>query len=414
MLVLLITVGGSMKGTAAMVSQPGARVSFQTFYDELSPYGEWINYEDYGRVWVPDVEEDFQPYGTRGQWVVTEYGNTWVSDYDWGWAPFHYGRWLFDDYYGWLWVPGSEWGPAWVNWRSGGGYYGWAPLSPGLMIDININIPLSRWIFVPQLYITNRSVYNYCLPRNRYSGIYGRTTVINNIYVNNNHRYFSGPDRREMERVTRGRIDVHQVYGSNRPGRAVADRGALRIYRPEVTGRNNSNRNDDYRNGRPNNDRDTRNGGNSRPGTNPGRTPNTDSRTGSNRNEGQNGNATNSWENRPLRTDRSDATNTTPDRVTRTPQTSRPAETNTSREIPDRVTRTPQRTPSAETPPQRQVEQQRRSENQQAQPRERASQPTPQVSRPAERVQRPERSTDNNGSSSGSRPTRSANRPSRG
>ncbi|EOR95397.1 hypothetical protein ADIARSV_1398 [Arcticibacter svalbardensis MN12-7] len=435
MLGLLITVIGSMKGTAGMVLQPGARVSFQTFYDELSPYGEWVNYEDYGQVWVPDVEKDFQPYGTRGQWVITEYGNTWVSDYDWGWAPFHYGRWLFDDYYGWLWVPGSEWGPAWVNWRSGGGYYGWAPLSPGLLIDININIPLSRWIFVPQLYITNRSVYNYCLPRNRYSGIYGRTTVINNIYVNNNHRYFSGPDRREMERVTRRRVDVHQVYGSNRPGRAVADRGSLRIYRPEVIGRNNSNRNEDNRNGRPTNDRDSRDGRNTRPSTTTGRTPGTDNRNGNNTEatpRGQNGNSSNSWENRPLRTDRTDAPNNTSDRVTRIPQTSRPAETNssdknsngatrapqtskpaetnTSRDIPNRVTRTPQRTPSSETPPQRQVEQQKRTQPQEAQPRERPSQATPQVSRPTERVQSPERSNDNKGSSSNSRPTRSGSR----
>lgn len=106
-------------------------VSFQVFYDELSPYGDWINDPRHGYIWLPYVDRDFHPYGSNGHWAMTEYGNTWVSYYDWGWAPFHYGRWLYDDYYGWAWVPGYEWGPAWVNWRTGGGYYGWAPLGPG-------------------------------------------------------------------------------------------------------------------------------------------------------------------------------------------------------------------------------------------------------------------------------------------
>src|SRR4051812_8663529 len=86
-------------------------VTDQVFYDELSPYGTWVYDPDYGNIWVPDVEEDFQPYATRGYWALTSYGNTWVSDYDWGWAPFHYGRWRFDNYYGWTWIPGYEWAP---------------------------------------------------------------------------------------------------------------------------------------------------------------------------------------------------------------------------------------------------------------------------------------------------------------
>ncbi len=66
----------------------------------------------------------------HGYWALTDYGNTWVSDYPWGWAAFHYGRWHFDKYYGWEWIPGHVWGPAWVSWRHGGGYYGWASPYP--------------------------------------------------------------------------------------------------------------------------------------------------------------------------------------------------------------------------------------------------------------------------------------------
>lgn len=40
-------------------------VSFQVFYDQLSPYGSWINYPDYGYVWIPtQVPQGFRPYAT--------------------------------------------------------------------------------------------------------------------------------------------------------------------------------------------------------------------------------------------------------------------------------------------------------------------------------------------------------------
>ena len=77
-------------------------LTYQDFYDELSPYGHWVEYPGQGYVWVPDAESDFQPYSSNGHWVWTDdYEWMWVSDYDWGWAPFHYGRWDHDDYYGW-------------------------------------------------------------------------------------------------------------------------------------------------------------------------------------------------------------------------------------------------------------------------------------------------------------------------
>ena len=117
-------------------------ISYQQFYDDLSPYGDWVPYQNYGYVWVPN-EMGFRPYYNNGHWVYTDYGWTWVSNYSWGWAPFHYGRWLYDDAYGWMWVPGYEWAPAWVSWRSNGDYYGWAPLGPGMDINVNFgsNIP---------------------------------------------------------------------------------------------------------------------------------------------------------------------------------------------------------------------------------------------------------------------------------
>src|SRR5689334_22664545 len=90
-------------------------VSYQVFYDQLSPYGIWIDDPTYGYIWVPNTGAGFQPYASNGYWVYTEYGWTWVSNYKWGWAPFHYGRWENSPAYGWYWIPGTEWSPAWVQ-----------------------------------------------------------------------------------------------------------------------------------------------------------------------------------------------------------------------------------------------------------------------------------------------------------
>jgi hypothetical protein len=54
----------------------GGSVSFQVFYDDLSPYGSWVDYPNYGYVWVPDVAPGFTPYATNGYWVLTDDGWT--------------------------------------------------------------------------------------------------------------------------------------------------------------------------------------------------------------------------------------------------------------------------------------------------------------------------------------------------
>ena len=240
-------------------AQPGISVPVQTFYNELAPYGQWVPSPNYGSVWLPNVGPDFQPYASDGHWVVTEFGNTWVSDYPWGWAPFHYGRWYFDNQYGWAWVPGSDWGPAWVSWRSGGGYYGWAPLGPGYDINVNINIPAPFWTFVPQVYITSPQLYSYRVPRPRVINIYQNTTIINNIYRSNNRAYVYGPNRGELERITRQSVPVYRIDPLDRPGRSVVGNGSVGFYRPGQGGGYGQNRG--Y-NDRDNSPRPTYNGNN--------------------------------------------------------------------------------------------------------------------------------------------------------
>ena len=107
-------------------------ISFNSFQDQLAPFGYWLYSDRWGVVWQPaDVPNDFQPYYTAGHWVYTDdYGWYWASEYPWGDIPFHYGRWVNDPDDGWMWIPGYVWSPGWVAWRTGGAYIGWTPLPP--------------------------------------------------------------------------------------------------------------------------------------------------------------------------------------------------------------------------------------------------------------------------------------------
>ena len=210
-------------------------VSFQVFYDELSPYGDWVKDARHGYIWLPAVYDDFHPYGSNGHWVMTEYGNTWVSDFDWGWAPFHYGRWYFDDYYqSWAWIPGYDWAPAWVNWRTGGGYYGWAPMGPGVSISVRVNIPAFHWIFIPHARIYHSYPVQYYAPYNSRVKIINKTKIINNTVVYNNYNFYGGPSRREVQQYTRQAVPVYNIRTSDAPGRMAVSRNEVRMYRPEM------------------------------------------------------------------------------------------------------------------------------------------------------------------------------------
>ena len=170
---------------------------------------------------------------------MTEYGWTWLSDYDWGWAPFHYGRWDYDNYYGWYWVPDNIWGPAWVIWRRAPGYYGWAPMGPGMNIGPGYgsyyNNYGNRWIFVNDRYFGRNDINNYYASPDDYYMLLSNSTVIANTYVDNNSQvtYVSGPTRSDVSGVTGRRVSSYTIQENNVPGQSLSNR-QLRIYRPPV------------------------------------------------------------------------------------------------------------------------------------------------------------------------------------
>lgn len=218
----------------------GATVSMQYFYDALSPYGNWVHNREYGYVWIPDAGRNFYPYATNGRWVMTEYGWTWVSGYEWGWAPFHYGRWDYDDYYGWFWFPDNEWAPAWVTWRRGDGYYGWAPLGPGDSQGMGMGRMQSyndpyRWVFVRDRDFAKSNIARYHVNPGRNNEIFRRSEVIGNVYSNNtgSRSYNPGPDPADVQRSTGRRINRIAVRDSDRPGTRISN-NQLQIYRPRI------------------------------------------------------------------------------------------------------------------------------------------------------------------------------------
>ncbi|HEY4876719.1 MAG TPA: DUF6600 domain-containing protein [Puia sp.] len=261
-----VYVAQSTPQTAPQEEAP--EITYQTFYDDLSPYGQWIDYPDYGYVWMPNAGPDFRPYATNGQWVYTDDGWAWSSGYNWGWATFHYGRWFFDANYGWMWIPGYQWAPAWVSWRQSQDYYGWAPLGPRVNVDVavsNYNPPANYWCFVPHQYVSSPSMSNYYVNETRNTTIINNTTVINNYTVNNvtnnntnitNNRttvnnvrnnFVTGPDPREVSRFT-GTTVAPAVIRQSTSHTERFNNGQLEIYRPKVNANSTSNNNNNAAN----------------------------------------------------------------------------------------------------------------------------------------------------------------------
>ena len=218
---------------------PQENVSIQIFYDELEPYGQWIEYPAYGYVWIPSVDETFVPYSGMGYWAFTDYGWTWISDYSWGWAPFHYGRWDFLEPYGWIWIPDVEWAPAWVVWSHCPGYYGWAPLRPGMVVSASAGNDYyghrEDWTFVDEKNIASHDSHKYYAPRNNNEQLLKNATVIRNMQGDKEQRagYFSGPERTEVERVSGNAVKTFAVKKKTEPGQSLSGNQVV-IYRPEL------------------------------------------------------------------------------------------------------------------------------------------------------------------------------------
>jgi hypothetical protein len=95
--------------------------------NSLNQYGDWENYNSYGRVWRPSVPPGWQPF-TNGHWAHDGYDWVWVSREPFGGMVYHYGSWENTPEYGWVWVPENDsWSPANVQWAYYDDQVCWAP-----------------------------------------------------------------------------------------------------------------------------------------------------------------------------------------------------------------------------------------------------------------------------------------------
>ena len=194
---------------SALPQPRAADISIDFIYDNLSG-GNWIDVEGYGYGWQPDVgtsDPNWRPY-SDGYWAYTDYGWTWISYEDFGWATYHYGRWANLADYGWLWFPGEDldWGPAWVSWRTGGDYIGWAPLPPrgpgvvyegqpiGVNVDVVFDIGPEYYNFCDVRFIGEPVLRDRIFPPVQNVTYITNTVNVTNITVQNNVVYNYGPD----------------------------------------------------------------------------------------------------------------------------------------------------------------------------------------------------------------------------
>jgi hypothetical protein len=216
-----------------------ARVDLGFFYDDLAPYGNWVERPHYGWVFAPRiVRNNWRPY-EYGHWVWTDYGWTWASDEPFGWATYHYGRWYDDPDYGWEWVPGEEWAPSYVSWQEGNDYIGWAPLPPSVDIragSFDVSIAPEAYVFVPEQRFLDTRLYDYAVPREQCGGIYRQTRNWTNYRYENNRIFDVGVPVDRIQRAVGRAVPRYQVadLGWDQRHQARFQANQVAMFRPQV------------------------------------------------------------------------------------------------------------------------------------------------------------------------------------
>ena len=203
--------------------------SYSTFYRKLDPYGDWMETANYGYVFQPRQaaqSREWRPY-TNGHWIYTDAGWTWISDEKFGWATYHYGRWARLRDLGWVWVPGQQWAPAWVSWRKGGNYVGWAPLPPEAQFDRATGIQHwadnyydigpQQYAFVPANEFGRKLSSREIVPTERNVTIINQTTNVTNITYNNSVVVDRGPSYDDLRARSSQPIERYRLERTNHP-----------------------------------------------------------------------------------------------------------------------------------------------------------------------------------------------------
>jgi hypothetical protein len=239
-------------------------VSFQSFYDELSPVGEWIKIskdeinddlkdgEGQGfssdiiqqdedvYIWRPTgVDDGWHPY-LNGKWIYTTQGWLWASNYSWGWAVYHYGRWWNSKLYGWVWLPGHVWAPAWVRWKITDGHIGWCPLSPYAKWNIYTGITLNNyhythrdedWIFVNKSGFMDEISQKNRVDVSRNGSYLQKANDVLNIKYENSRMQNYGPDVKDIENKLGKKIIAKEIKVTKNKNKPLVGDNDVSIYK---------------------------------------------------------------------------------------------------------------------------------------------------------------------------------------
>ena len=232
----------AISGTAVGLSLgPSSRptVNLGFFYDDLAPYGNWVQTPSNGWVWTPlNVAPSWRPY-ENGHWASTDQGWTWISDEPFGWATYHYGRWYDDPTLGWAWVPGDEWAPSWVTFQEGPDYIGWAPLPPSVRLVSGFNrvaLPPADFVFVPDREFLAPNLASFVVPEPRLLPIFRTTRNVTAFRFAGDRVFVEGLPVTRFARF--GRVPTFRLADVGAPLRLRAPRiqgDRIAFFRPVVT-----------------------------------------------------------------------------------------------------------------------------------------------------------------------------------
>jgi hypothetical protein len=242
---------------AAVDPAPLADPQDSYFYNDLAPYGSWVQVADVGWCWQPmvsSVDTEWVPYRDRGHWALTDEGWYWASDYSWGWAPFHYGRWSRNEKFGWVWSPGSVWSPAWVAWRNSDTFSGWAPLPPhalfrpgiGLFadaglagLDVSFGLGYSAFTFVSNDHFLAPRLTAFAAKPGQAAGFFQTSKPVNNYTIKGHKVINSGVSPDRIAAATKAPVRTFALQEAKSPetsgGRTRGSGLGLAVFRPDVS-----------------------------------------------------------------------------------------------------------------------------------------------------------------------------------
>ena len=201
---------------------------------------------------VVTIDPGWTPYVDAGQWLYSDNGWYWQSDYTWGWAAFHYGRWTKLPHQGWAWVPGNQWAPAWVAWSSAPSYIGWAPLPPGVSLNVlaqltynskpigphtTLGAPAWAFSFVSVGNLVSRNLSRHVLPAAQAEDVARRSKLLDSYAIVNNRIFNKGINRDAVASATHKAVPEVTLRAVSNPEAAglALDRKTLSVYLPPAS-----------------------------------------------------------------------------------------------------------------------------------------------------------------------------------